>query len=157
VNNLFKQKAGPSLTQYRRNVDLAALTLLRPAHVENNALLADMKDDASGLTIRWSARLNDTAVRRLASCDVKYKDRCDNKTYYTDFRKVLERKDIHVVAIAIGTRSRRELAMPLEDASRVLLYASALHRFSTLVTAQQVRDLLATDVLSLAARNSWCN
>jgi len=39
-------------------------------------------------------------VRRLASCDVKYKDRADNKTYYTDFRLVLERKDIDVVAIA---------------------------------------------------------
>ena len=39
-------------------------------------------------------------VRRLAECDVKFKDRGDNKTFYTDFRRVLERKDIDVVAIA---------------------------------------------------------
>ena len=39
-------------------------------------------------------------VRRLAECDVKFKDTADNKTIYTDFRRVLERKDIDVVAIA---------------------------------------------------------
>jgi predicted dehydrogenase len=39
-------------------------------------------------------------VRRLASCDVKYKNRADDKVYYTDFRKVLDRQDIDVVAIA---------------------------------------------------------
>ncbi|MBM4016990.1 MAG: twin-arginine translocation signal domain-containing protein, partial [Planctomycetes bacterium] len=39
-------------------------------------------------------------VRRLAQCDVKFKDKYDNQTYYTDFRRVLERKDIDVVAIA---------------------------------------------------------
>ncbi|MFP6658437.1 MAG: hypothetical protein VB853_09675, partial [Pirellulales bacterium] len=39
-------------------------------------------------------------VRMLAQCDVKFKDRADNKTFYTDFRRVLERDDIDVVAIA---------------------------------------------------------
>jgi len=39
-------------------------------------------------------------VRRLASCDVRFKDRCDNKEYYTDFRLLLERQDIQVVAVA---------------------------------------------------------
>lgn len=39
-------------------------------------------------------------VRRVASCDVKYKDRCDNKEYYVDYRLLLERQDIEVVAIA---------------------------------------------------------
>jgi predicted dehydrogenase len=39
-------------------------------------------------------------VRRIASCDVKFLDKADNKTTYADFRRVLERKDIDVVAIA---------------------------------------------------------
>ncbi len=39
-------------------------------------------------------------VRRLASCDVKFRDKADDKTFYTDYRRVLERKDIDVVAIA---------------------------------------------------------
>jgi hypothetical protein len=39
-------------------------------------------------------------VRLVAQCDVKFKDRADNKTIYTDFRRLLERDDIDVVAIA---------------------------------------------------------
>ena len=39
-------------------------------------------------------------VRRLASCDVKFKGTADNKERYTDFRRVLDRQDIDVVAIA---------------------------------------------------------
>jgi len=39
-------------------------------------------------------------VRRLASCDVRYKGRADNKETYTDFRRVMDRQDIDVVAIA---------------------------------------------------------
>ena len=33
-------------------------------------------------------------VTKLAECDVKWLDRADNKTTCTDFRRVLERKDI---------------------------------------------------------------
>ena len=39
-------------------------------------------------------------VSRLASCDVRFKGRSDNKTTYTDFRRVCDRQDIDVVAIA---------------------------------------------------------
>src|SRR6476619_3184891 len=39
-------------------------------------------------------------VTTLAECDVKWLDRADNQTKYTDFRRLLERKDIDVVAIA---------------------------------------------------------
>jgi myo-inositol 2-dehydrogenase / D-chiro-inositol 1-dehydrogenase len=40
------------------------------------------------------------AIRDLARCDVKYVGKADNKTTYTDFRRVLERKDVDIVAIA---------------------------------------------------------
>jgi len=39
-------------------------------------------------------------VRRLAECDVRFVGRADNKTTYTDFRRVLDRRDIDLVAIA---------------------------------------------------------
>jgi hypothetical protein len=39
-------------------------------------------------------------VRQIISCDVKFVGKADDKSYYTDFRKVLERKDLDVVAIA---------------------------------------------------------
>ena len=41
-----------------------------------------------------------SGIRMLARCDVRFRDRADNKTVYTDYRRVLERKDIDVVAIA---------------------------------------------------------
>jgi predicted dehydrogenase len=39
-------------------------------------------------------------VRKLAECDVKFLNKADDKYFYTDFRRVLERKDVDVVAIA---------------------------------------------------------
>ena len=39
-------------------------------------------------------------VKQLALCDVKFVGRADNKKVYTDFRRVLERKDIDLIAIA---------------------------------------------------------
>ena len=39
-------------------------------------------------------------VRRLALCDVKFMGKADDKTTYTDFRNVLEGKDIDVVVVA---------------------------------------------------------
>ena len=39
-------------------------------------------------------------TRRLATCDVKYLDRADNRSIYTDFRRVMDRQDIDLVAIA---------------------------------------------------------
>ena len=40
------------------------------------------------------------AIRDIAKCDVKWVGKADNKTTYTDFRRVLERKDVDIVAIA---------------------------------------------------------
>ncbi|HEX8912728.1 MAG TPA: Gfo/Idh/MocA family oxidoreductase [Humisphaera sp.] len=39
-------------------------------------------------------------VKKVAECDVKYVGRADDKTLYTDFRRLLDRDDLDVVAIA---------------------------------------------------------
>ena len=39
-------------------------------------------------------------IRKIADCDVKYVGSEDGKTRYSDFRRLLERKDLDVVAIA---------------------------------------------------------
>lgn len=39
-------------------------------------------------------------VVQLAECDVKWRGMADNKKRYTDFRRVLERNDIDIIAIA---------------------------------------------------------
>ena len=40
------------------------------------------------------------AIRDIAQCDVKWVGQADNKTRFTDFRRVLELKDVDIVAIA---------------------------------------------------------
>jgi hypothetical protein len=68
-------------------------------------------------------------VRRLASCDVKYKDRCDNKQFYVDYRKVLERKDIHVVAIATHPGWHALISIAAMEAGKDVVCEKPMTRF----------------------------
>jgi hypothetical protein len=68
-------------------------------------------------------------VRRLASCDVKYKDRCDNKTYYTDFRLLLERQDIQVVAIATHPGWHALISIAAMEAGKDVVCEKPMTRF----------------------------
>ncbi len=68
-------------------------------------------------------------VRRLASCDVKYKDRADNKTFYTDFRYVLERDDIDVVAIATPPGWHASISIAAMEAGKDVLCEKPMTRF----------------------------
>ena len=68
-------------------------------------------------------------VRRLASCDVKYKDRADDKTFYTDYRKVLERKDIDVVAIATPPGWHALISIAAMEAGKDVLCEKPMTRF----------------------------
>ncbi|MDP7019017.1 MAG: Gfo/Idh/MocA family oxidoreductase [Pirellulaceae bacterium] len=83
-----------------------AAPMIVPRHVLGGQGQTPPSEQINGALIGCGGRGNGTfgclgkGVRRVASCDVKYKDRADNKTYYTDFRRVLERQDIDVVAIA---------------------------------------------------------
>jgi myo-inositol 2-dehydrogenase/D-chiro-inositol 1-dehydrogenase len=68
-------------------------------------------------------------VKRLANCDVKYKDRADNKTYYTDFRDVLERQDIDVVAIATPPGWHALISIAAMEAGKDVLCEKPMTRF----------------------------
>ncbi|MHC4178354.1 MAG: Gfo/Idh/MocA family protein, partial [Planctomycetota bacterium] len=68
-------------------------------------------------------------VRRMASCDVKYKDRADNKTFYTDFRRVLERKDIHVVAVATHPGWHALISIAAMEAGKDVVCEKPMCRF----------------------------
>lgn len=82
--------------------------LIVPRHVLGGAGFVAPSDTFGGALIGCGGRGNDTynvmcrglTVRRLADCDVRYCDRADNQTIYTDFRRVLDRRDIDLVAIA---------------------------------------------------------
>jgi hypothetical protein len=68
-------------------------------------------------------------VRRLASCDVKYKDRCDNKEYYVDFRLLLERQDIQVVAIATHPGWHALISIAAMEAGKDVVCEKPMTRF----------------------------
>ena len=60
-------------------------------------------------------------VVKLADCDVKFKDRADNKKVYTDFRRVLDRKDIDLVAIATPPHWHALIAIAAAEAGKDVL------------------------------------
>ncbi len=68
-------------------------------------------------------------VRRLASCDVKYKDRCDNDKFYVDFRRVLERKDIDVVAVATHPGWHALISIAAMEAGKDVVCEKPMCRF----------------------------
>ena len=102
-----KPKAGLSRRQFLQGsaAGIAAFTIV-PRHVLGRGETPPSEELRRGLDRLRRPRAAGRStclgpgVRRLASCDVKFKDQRDNKTIYTDFRRVLERKDIDVVAIA---------------------------------------------------------
>ena len=68
-------------------------------------------------------------VRMLAQCDVKFKDRADNKTLYTDFRRVLERDDIDVVAIATHPGWHALISIAAMEAGKDVVCEKPMCRF----------------------------
>jgi myo-inositol 2-dehydrogenase/D-chiro-inositol 1-dehydrogenase len=68
-------------------------------------------------------------VRLLAQCDVKFKNRADNKTIYTDFRRVLERDDIDVVAIATPPGWHALISIAAMEAGKDVVCEKPMCRF----------------------------
>ena len=68
-------------------------------------------------------------VKRLASCDVRYKDKADNKATYSDFRRVLERKDIDVVAIGTPPHWHALISIAAMEAGKDVMSEKPMTRF----------------------------
>jgi len=68
-------------------------------------------------------------AKKLAMCDVKFVGRADNKTIYTDFRRVLERKDIDVVAIATPPHWHALISIAAMEAGKDVLCEKPMTRF----------------------------
>ena len=68
-------------------------------------------------------------VKRLASCDVKFLDRVNNKTIYSDFRRVLERKDIDLIAIATPPHWHALISIAAMQAGKDVLCEKPATRF----------------------------
>ncbi|MEK6234979.1 MAG: Gfo/Idh/MocA family oxidoreductase [Planctomycetales bacterium] len=68
-------------------------------------------------------------VRLLAQCDVKFKDRADNKKIYTDYRRLLERDDIDVVAIATHPGWHALISIAAMEAGKDVISEKPMCRF----------------------------
>jgi predicted dehydrogenase len=67
-------------------------------------------------------------VKKLADCDVKFVDRADNKTVYTDFRRVLDRQDIDLIAIATPPHWHAFIAIAAAQAGKDVLCEKPMTR-----------------------------
>ncbi|MFO0926643.1 MAG: Gfo/Idh/MocA family oxidoreductase [Gemmataceae bacterium] len=68
-------------------------------------------------------------VRQLARCDVRFVGKADNKTIYTDFRRVLDRKDIDLVAIATPPHWHALISIAAAQAGKDVMCEKPLTRF----------------------------
>ena len=68
-------------------------------------------------------------VRKVAECDVRFKDRADGREFYTDFRRVLERKDVDLVAIATPPHWHALISIAAAQAGKDVLCEKPLTRF----------------------------
>jgi predicted dehydrogenase len=66
---------------------------------------------------------------KLAECDVKWVGKADNKTRYTDFRYLLERADIDVVAIATPPHWHALISIAAMEAGKDVLCEKPMTRF----------------------------
>ena len=80
----------------------------------------------------------DLNVQKLAECDVKWVGRADNKTRYTDFRRLLDRRDIDLVAIATPPHWHALIAIAAAEAGKDVLGEKPMTR--TLAEAKAMAD-----------------
>ena len=106
-----------------------------PRHVLGGEGQVPPSESLGGALIGCGGRGNGTfgclgpGVRRLASCDVRFKDKADDKTFYTDYRKVLERKDIDVVAIATHPGWHALISIAAMEAGKDVVCEKPMCRF----------------------------
>ncbi len=114
-----------------------AAPLIVPRHVLGGPGYVAPSDTFGGALIGCGGRgpgtfkemSKDLNVQLLARCDVKFRDKADNKTVYTDFRRVLERKDIDLVAVATPPHWHALISIAAAEAGKDVLCEKPLTRF----------------------------
>ena len=131
-------KKGKKVTRrqfVKGSIGAAAAFTIVPRHVLGGPNQTPPSETFGGALIGCGGRGNGTfnamglEARKLAICDVKFVGRADNKTIYTDFRRVLERKDIDVVAIATPPHWHALISIAAMEAGKDVLCEKPLTRF----------------------------
>jgi len=133
---MTRRKQGISRRELLKgSVAAAAAVTIVPRHVLGGASEAPPSETFGGALIGCGGQGGGTfgglgpGVRRLASCDVKFADRADNQTIYADYRRVLERKDIDVVAIATHPGWHALISIAAMEAGKDVLCEKPMTRF----------------------------
>jgi len=132
-------QAKKSLTRRRfvQSVAAIASVAIVPRHVLGGPGFVAPSDTLGAALIgcggRGGGTFNDMKkglkVEQLAQCDVKFLDKADNKTIYTDFRRVLDRKDIDIVAIATPPHWHALISIAAAEAGKDVMCEKPLTRF----------------------------
>jgi len=113
---------------------VSAFTIV-PRHVLGGPNNTPPSETFGGALIGCGGRGNGTfdamrlEAKKLAICDVRFVGREDNKYMYTDFRRVLERKDIDVVAIATPPHWHALISIAAMEAGKDVLCEKPMTRF----------------------------
>src|SRR5437660_3101900 len=125
----------------RRFLETAAAAsvgpLIVPRHVLGGKGYVAPSDTFGGALIGCGGRGGGTygdmcrglKVKQLAQCDVRFLDKADNKTIYTDFRRVLDRKDIDLVAIATPPHWHALISIAAAEAGKDVMCEKPMTRF----------------------------
>lgn len=115
----------------------AAVFTIVPRHVLGGKGYTAPSDTFGGALIGCGGRGNGTwndmcrglTVKQLARCDVRFVGKADNKTVYTDFRRVLDRKDIDLIAIATPPHWHALISIAAAEAGKDVMCEKPLTRF----------------------------
>ncbi len=117
----------------------AATVTIVPRHVLGGEGFVSPSDTFGGALIgrggRGPGTFSDLKGRHklnmvhLADCDVRYVGQADNKRKYTDFRRLLERKDIDIVAIATPPHWHALISIAAMEAGKDVLCEKPMTRF----------------------------
>jgi len=117
------------------SIGVAATFTIVPRYVLGGPNQTPPSETFGGALIGCGGRGNGTfnamglEAKKLAICDVKFVGREDNKTIYRDFRRVLERKDIDVVAIATPPHWHALISIAAMEAGKDVLCEKPMTRF----------------------------
>jgi myo-inositol 2-dehydrogenase/D-chiro-inositol 1-dehydrogenase len=117
------------------SIGAATAFTIVPRHVLGGPNHTPPSETFGGALIGCGGRGNGTfeamglEAKKLAICDVKFVGREDNKTIYRDFRRVLERKDIDVVAIATPPHWHALISIAAMEAGKDVLCEKPMTRF----------------------------
>jgi hypothetical protein len=132
---MTKSKSGVTRRQFVKSsaAGVAAFTIV-PRHVLGQGETPP-SEELGGALIGCGGRGRGTfgglgpGVRMLAQCDVRFVGKADNETIYTDYRRVLERKDIDVVAIATHPGWHALVSIAAMEAGKDVLCEKPMTRF----------------------------